>query len=196
MKTLSVHFRVLAFTCVGVASMLAACADEGGGGGAGTGVAPGIGGTGVAGISAAGTGVAGTGVAGMDVAGTGAAGMGETGATFSRIYEEIIVGTGCNGGGLCHGGLVGMLTMNDKQSSYDALVNVPAMGTNLTGMPPHCADSGTIRVVPGNPAASLLMQKLEDTQTCGDPMPPGISRLPAEQIELFRMWIAAGAMND
>jgi hypothetical protein len=115
---------------------------------------------------------------------------------FSAIFDEIIVGTGCNGGALCHGGSVGMLTMTDKQATYDALVNVPAMGMNLNTMPPHCADSGLTRVVPGSPDTSLLMQKVAGTQNCGTAMPPNPPLLlPAQQMQI-RMWIANGAMND
>jgi hypothetical protein len=130
----------------------------------------------------------------------GAGGMGGGAApgspTFSAIFQEIIVGTGCNGGPLCHGGTVGNLTMNDKMETYAALVGVPAMGMNLNQMPPHCADSGLMRVVAGNPDMSLLLQKIEGTQMCGTAMPPNPPLLTAAQQMQIRMWIANGAMND
>lgn len=60
-------------------------------------------------------------------------------------------------------------------------------------------------VVPGDPAASYLMVKLNGTQaalaascpnsSCGAEMPPG-DKLPADKIEAVRKWIADGAKND
>jgi hypothetical protein len=50
-------------------------------------------------------------------------------------------------------------------------------------------------VVPGDPAKSYVMVKLEGKQTMGTEMPPG-EKLPAAQIELFRKWIADGAKDN
>lgn len=55
---------------------------------------------------------------------------------------------------------------------------------------------GRKRVVPGDPGASYLMDKLTLTKPAvGDPMPPG-GALEAERIEMVRSWIAAGAQAD
>jgi hypothetical protein len=119
--------------------------------------------------------------------------------TFSAIFKGVIVGTGCNGGTLCHAGTVGNLTMNTKDQAYMALVGVMAMGTNLVdgGMgKPNCVDSGLTRVVPGKPDESLLMKKIEHMQPCGDPMPPTGVVLAADKVEQIRSWIAKGAKDD
>lgn len=137
---------------------------------------------------------------GGDAHDAGGSGDPEPGApTFSAIYEEIIVATGCNGGPLCHGGLVGMLRMNTKKEAYDSLVGVPAMGTNLADtVAPNCEDTDLVRVVPEDPGASLLMQKIDPPggeAPCGSAMPPTGMLEPA-QIEQIRTWIANGAEND
>jgi hypothetical protein len=191
MFKLSVVFMVLAL------SVATGCGDDGGNddvaGAAGWG---GAGTSGFAGAGAGGmAGAAGTAGAG-GMAGTGGmAGAAAGSPTFSAIFSEIIVNRGCNGTTMCHAGFAGNLTMNDKQATYDALVDEPANGMNADAMPPHCADSGLVRVVPGSPDTSLLMQKLENEQPCGVQMPPGELLMPA-QIEQVRMWIANGAMND
>ena len=121
-------------------------------------------------------------------------------ATYSAVFEEVIIANGCNGGPFCHGGATGGLTMNEKQATYDALVGVQAMGTTLAtgedaGMVRDCVDTGLVRVVPGDPENSLLMQKLLDEQPCGTMMPPtGV--LTPEQIEQMRAWISNGAADD
>jgi hypothetical protein len=50
-------------------------------------------------------------------------------------------------------------------------------------------------IIPGNPDASLLIQKLLNRQTIGIEMPPG-KLLSAEEIDLFIRWVAAGAPNN
>jgi hypothetical protein len=192
-----------------------------GSGGTGGAVA-GSGGMGVAGMGSGGMGVAGMGTGGMTAGtgGTGSGGMGSGGTgsggtgsggmgatfvpgspTFSAIFAEIITGTGCNGGTLCHAGTVGLLTMNDKMATYTALVNVKAMGQNLPvggKLPdvPNCKDVDITRVVPMDPDNSLLMKKISGTPPCGTPMPPSGGMLEAAKIEQIRTWIMNGAMND
>jgi hypothetical protein len=107
--------------------------------------------------------------------------------TFTRVFEEVVTATRC-GGPLCHGLTAGGFRMGSKDAVYTAFVGQPGGGA-------HCGDSGYIRVVPGDPEASLLYLKLDHRQPCGDPMPGG-DRLPDEQIELVRAWIEAGAHND
>jgi hypothetical protein len=110
-----------------------------------------------------------------------------SGDTFTEIYDDIFVGTGCAGGG-CHGSGAGNLSMATKEISYEALVNVPAAGA-------PCASSGLIRVVPEDPDASLLMDKISGDPSCGDTMPIAGS-LTEEQIARIRSWIERGAPND
>ncbi|MEY4581921.1 MAG: Polyvinylalcohol dehydrogenase precursor, partial [Pseudomonadota bacterium] len=117
-------------------------------------------------------------------------------ASWTAVYNDVIVATGCAGSGLCHGGEAGALKMTDKASTYKLLVNIKAMGKNsIPGASKNCVDSGLTRVVPSKPDESLLVQKLEGTQTCGDAMPIG-TKLPDAQIKQVRAWIAAGAKDD
>lgn len=59
-------------------------------------------------------------------------------------------------------------------------------------------------VVPGDPAASFLMHKLDGTQSCaecngkdcGESMPKGADLLPAAKRDAIRRWIAQGANDD
>lgn len=109
--------------------------------------------------------------------------------TLSQIYETVYA-MSC---AVCHSmapndnqnGMLGMIRSKDQL--YAALVNKPAQGA-------QCAGKGTY-IVPGDPQTSLLMQKLSANPSCGSSMPLG-SMLQPMQIELFRAWIAAGAMNN
>lgn len=55
-------------------------------------------------------------------------------------------------------------------------------------------DPKLICVIPGNPGASLLIQKLEGTQTLGDRMPQFGPYLPQATIDEIRLWIQNGAL--
>jgi hypothetical protein len=91
---------------------------------------------------------------------------------------------------------LGNLAFPSKQEAYDALVNVRAMGTNVMNTAsPNCKDLNVVRVAPGMPDASLLLQKVSGMPPCGEAMPPGGS-LNETQVEQIRSWIARGAMND
>ena len=71
----------------------------------------------------------------------------------------------------------------DAGNSYALLVNVSS------GESP-----GTLRVNPGNPNASYIVQKIEGTAAVGVRMPAnGPPYLPQDRIDLVRRWIAAGA---
>jgi hypothetical protein len=193
-----------------------ACGDDAGAGGSGgaagvagmtggvSGAAGATGGTGGATGGAGGT----TGGAGGTTGGVGGAsgmtgGMGGMGGmplsgdpTWSAIYSEIIMPKGCGQGAMCHGGGGGMLTLTDKAASYAALVGVDAMGM-LAGFP-LCSETGLKRVLPMDPDNSLLVQKLEGTQTCGVEMPPGGAtlRISPDQQAQVRAWIMEGAMDN
>jgi hypothetical protein len=119
-------------------------------------------------------------------------------ATWSAVYSEVIVANGCTGSSMCHGGDVGVgaLSLQTKDSAYTALVGTKAMGSNLTPGGTNCKDLEVARVVAGDPDNSLLVEKLEATQPCGDPMPPGGIRLKDAQIQQVRMWVKNGAKRD
>jgi hypothetical protein len=58
-----------------------------------------------------------------------------------------------------------------------------------------CAPTGMLRVDPGHPENSILLDKLMDTPLCGARMPMGKDAVmvSAEHLELVRAWIAQGA---
>jgi hypothetical protein len=119
--------------------------------------------------------------------------------TFSAIFQEIIVGKGCNGGPTCHASTAaGQLKMALKNDAYTALVGVQAMGVNLVmTASPACKDSMLARVVAGDPSSSLLYEKVSSTMpACGGKMPPNGAMLAPEKIEQIRTWIMNGARND
>ena len=71
----------------------------------------------------------------------------------------------------------------DAGNSYALLVNVASAEV-----------PGTLRVSPGNPNASYLVQKIEGTASVGVRMPAnGPPYLPQDRIDLVRRWISAGA---
>lgn len=101
--------------------------------------------------------------------------------TFSSIQENVFSVNcaipGCHGGGTVQFGL-----RLDPGFSYGNLVNVASP-----------RDANLVRVVPGNPDASFIIQKLEGTQTLGDRMPDFGPYLPQSTIDVIREWIANGA---
>jgi hypothetical protein len=110
--------------------------------------------------------------------------------TFSAVYRRVLAGAGC-ASAFCHGANAGNLDMGTETDAYANLVGVKARGS-------ACGTSDGIRVVPGNPQASLLVDKISNaTPRCGTVMPPGNTvTVPAEDVELVRAWIAAGAASD
>lgn len=70
----------------------------------------------------------------------------------------------------------------DAGNSYALLVNVASNEV-----------PGLMRVSPGNPDASYIVQKLQGTNAVGGRMPLGGPYLSQDRIDLVRAWIAAGA---
>ena len=85
---------------------------------------------------------------------------------------------------VCHAGANAPQGLRlDAGNSYALLVNVASAEV-----------PGTMRVNPGNPNASYLVQKIEGTAAVGVRMPAnGPPYLPQDRIDLVRRWIAAGA---
>jgi hypothetical protein len=78
----------------------------------------------------------------------------------------------------------------DLCGSYAAIFEQVAVGT-------ECGGSGATLVDPMNPTGSLFLQKLNNTQTCGDAMPwpgaiPFIDTAP-DVVAAIEMWIQSGA---
>jgi hypothetical protein len=70
----------------------------------------------------------------------------------------------------------------DPANSYALLVNVASNEV-----------PGLLRVNPGDPDASYLVQKIQGNAAVGGRMPLGGQPLPQDRIDLVRRWIAAGA---
>lgn len=103
-------------------------------------------------------------------------------ATLSEIEAEIFVKS-CTFSA-CHKGAAPAGGLGLEGSTHAKLVDVAAVGTKAT------------LVVPGDPDASYLLEKLTATMpAAGDPMPPG-APLSSEKIEMIRGWIEAGAADD
>ncbi len=124
----------------------------------------------------------------LDGRGTGGSTGPGDGTTFTAIYDDIIVGQGCNTSS-CHGANQGNLQMTTRNEAYANLVGVPASGF-------ACTEVDLDRVEPGAPGASLLLNKLVATlPLCGGPMPP-TEGLSPEDIARVRKWIEDGAKDN
>ena len=83
----------------------------------------------------------------------------------------------------CHAGSAAPLGLRlEADAAYAMLVNAPSVEV-----------PGLLRVAPGNPDASYLIQKLEGTATVGGRMPLNGPPLPPETIAVIRQWIIDGA---
>ena len=83
----------------------------------------------------------------------------------------------------CHGGAGAQQGLRlDPGFSAGSLINVAST-----------QDATLVRVIPGNPGGSLLIQKLEGNQTVGFRMPSGGPYLPQSTIDFIRQWIQDGA---
>lgn len=86
----------------------------------------------------------------------------------------------------CHAGANAPLGLRlDATSSYGLLVGVPSVQV-----------PALLRVEPGNPDDSYLIQKLEGTAAAGGRMPLSGPPVPADDILAIRQWIIDGAQAD
>jgi hypothetical protein len=100
---------------------------------------------------------------------------------------------GCTHPGQC---LQGHLRNGHAGANPDEDLNLDAQNSYamLVGIASNQAP-GTLRVAPGNPDASYLIQKMEGTATVGGVMPPGGS-IAQPSIDIVRAWITAGAADN
>jgi hypothetical protein len=83
----------------------------------------------------------------------------------------------------CHSGANAPVGLRlDAANSYASLVGVPS------------AETGVLRVAPGNANNSYIIQKLEGTAGVGERMPAGLPALPQSDINIIRQWIGDGAL--
>lgn len=96
----------------------------------------------------------------------------------ARVFTPIC--TTCHAGGAAPQGL-----RLDAGSSYDLLVGVPST-----------EEPSTLRVQPGDPDHSYLVQKLEGNAGVGARMPLGGPYLDGATIDVIRQWITDGALRS
>ncbi len=103
-------------------------------------------------------------------------------ATFGSIQAKVLTPT-CTA---CHAGASAPLGLRlDALNAFALLVGVASAEV-----------PSLLRVDPGNPDASYLLQKLEGTAAVGARMPLGAPALPQATIDVIRQWISDGAMPD
>ena len=106
------------------------------------------------------------------------------GANFSEIQAEVFTPTCAVSG--CHTGAAAPQGLRlDEANSYGLLVDVASMEV-----------PSLLRVEPGDPDNSYLIQKLEGTADVGEQMPFGGTPLPQASIDVIRQWIIEGAVDD
>jgi hypothetical protein len=146
----------------------------------------------------------------------GAKGDGATSATFEDFYSGVILSYHCQD---CHvpgkiGVTEGNLDMSTPQATFANLVNQKAAGTVAGSSGKTCKSSGLTRVIPGNTADSLIIQKTELAVTnkevrekmltspvlapCGSEMPLGcptatLGCLGPMDVDTLTSWINGGA---
>lgn len=110
----------------------------------------------------------------------GGGGSGPLAPTFDSIQANIFdpLCEHCHSGPTAPHGL-----RLDAANSYTLLVGVPS------GERPS-----TLRVAPGAPNNSYLIQKLEGTAPVGERMPAGLPAVPQADINIVRQWIQEGAL--
>jgi hypothetical protein len=106
------------------------------------------------------------------------------GPSFSAIQANVFTPTCATTG--CHFGASAPLGLRlDAASSYALLVGVTSS-----------EESSILRVAPGDPANSYLIQKLEGSASSGQQMPLNAPALPQATIDVIRQWISDGAIDD
>lgn len=157
--------------------------------------AHGAGGSGATGSSASATGSGATGSGGAGGAAVGASGSSGGGVSVLACSSVLVsfsadvapLFQGCSGGG-CHQGAA----FKSQAGTYSYLVG-EASG--------QCTD-GRLRVAPGDPENSYLIDKLTNHDLCGGvPMPKGLDEdawqtLSEATIQTIYDWICSGAKDD
>jgi hypothetical protein len=107
------------------------------------------------------------------------------GALYASVVRSRCAVSGCHGDAVdAAGGLT--LSPSDAAAARAALVGAAAAS-------PACSALSLTRVVAGDAAASLLVQKLAGTAECGEQMPLGGPYLAPATVEAVREWVEAGA---
>ena len=109
---------------------------------------------------------------------------GAFGPNFSEIQANVFTPTCATTG--CHQGAGAPQGLRlDVANSYGLLVGVPSSQA-----------SGVVRVAPGDPNNSYLIQKLEGAASVGAQMPLNAPSVEQASIDVIRQWITDGAIDD
>ncbi|MCX8072670.1 MAG: hypothetical protein N3C12_09485 [Candidatus Binatia bacterium] len=103
--------------------------------------------------------------------------------SFSQDILPILQNRGCQSPA-CHGGPF-------PSSGYDLRTYAGMFGPGV-----WARSLNGCEIVPGNPDASLLLEKLGPTPRFGQRMPLGREPLSADEMEILRRWILEGARSD
>jgi methionine-rich copper-binding protein CopC len=108
-------------------------------------------------------------------------GGGQLTATFQSIQDDVFtpICSVCHAGGAAPQGL-----RLDAANSYAMIVGVPSAEV-----------SSLLRIKPGDPDNSYLVQKIEGHAAVGAQMPFGGPPLPAATIAVIRQWVTDGALQ-
>jgi polyvinyl alcohol dehydrogenase (cytochrome) len=117
--------------------------------------------------------------------------------TITNVYKAVFAKSCIDA--QCHGSTrQGNLGLSSIVGAGAALLNVKASG--MCAGPDGgllstcgCGNSGKLRVVPGKPEESLLVEKLAGNPSCGDRMPPTGEPISEELQTLVKNWIKQGA---
>ena len=115
--------------------------------------------------------------------------------TWASVFEDLLQGRGC-AAVRCHGGgdpNAGFEISEDASVTYRSLVDAQASGSDETDG--GCGAMGGTLVVPTQPDASLLIQKLRaagDDDVCGRSMPRN-GHVREDDIQAIEQWIREGA---
>ena len=106
------------------------------------------------------------------------------GPVFSEIQANVFTPSCATAG--CHSGANPSASLNlEAANSHAMLIGIAST-----------QDAGTLRVNPGNPDMSYLIQKLEGPGVMGARMPPNAAALAQADIDVIRQWITDGAIDD
>jgi hypothetical protein len=107
---------------------------------------------------------------------------GETLDPTLDAIQEAVFGKSCHFT-TCHGGdnAQSSLRLDNKQDSFDTLINVDGL------------DASLVRVVPGDAEASLLYTSLLESVEDVDLMPKSADGLDQYKIDAIKQWIDDGA---
>lgn len=105
--------------------------------------------------------------------------------SFSGAVQPILTATCATNG--CHKGLMPQAGMDlTAGNSYQELVNVTAT---------QCND-GRMRVLPGDPSNSYIIDKILNVDLCFGTKMPKLTSLPASDAQTISEWICAGAPDN